>query len=97
MKFYEVQKSLSEGKLARRRTWNPNTYVFGRPGDHLEKDVIPKVKSLPKSIKKVIEESEYEVIYFYSYLCKYYDGCVINGWTPSLDEALECDDWEVVE
>lgn len=102
MKFGEALEAVKEGKLIARSGWNgKGMFVFQRPEDWLSTDmIVNKVKSLPDSFKKYVNDyydiTETNMIKFCSYLCmKDANGNIVNGWLASQSDML-ADDWMVV-
>lgn len=99
--------AVKDGHCIARAGWNgKNMCVFMRPADTLPISFLPKVKSLPESIKKQFYErfngesfyaSGDEIkVSFSAYLCMLAaDGTVINGWIASQTDALATD-WVVL-
>jgi len=81
VQLLEVAKA--GGRIAR-QGWNgKGMFVFQRPSNTLASDFIPKVKSLPESVKSFLTEQNRDVE-FLAYLCMYStDGKIVNGWVPS--------------
>lgn len=99
---YEIWRSFrgskrrKEGKLIARSGWNgKGMFVFQRPEDWLSTDmIVNKVKSLPDSFKKYVNDyydiDETNMIKFCSYLCmKDANDNIVNGWLASQSEAFE--------
>lgn len=102
MKFREALEAVKEGKLIARSGWNgKGMFVFQRPEDWLSTDmIVNKVKSLPDSFKKYVNDyydiTETNMIKFCSYLCmKDANDNIVNGWLASQSDML-ADDWMVV-
>jgi len=96
MKFGEAIEATKEGKRITRAGWNgEGMFVFQRPSDTLENDFLPKVKSLPESVKEFLVKQN-RPIEFLSYLCLYSaDGKIVNGWLASQTDMLS-EDWIVL-
>lgn len=102
MKFGEALEAVKEGKLIARAGWNgKGMFVFQRPEDWLSTDmIVNKVKSLPDSLKKYVNDyydvTETNMIKFCAYLCmKDANDNIVNGWLASQSDML-ADDWMVV-
>lgn len=102
MSFGDAIEAVKSGKLVARVGWNgKGMFVFQRPEDSLSTEmIINRVKSLPDSFKKWVEqncgESETSMIKFNSYLCmKAADGSIVNGWLASQTDILS-EDWIIV-
>jgi hypothetical protein len=98
--------ALKNGKLVTRKGWNgKGMFLFVRPADELTTDFIPKVKSLPDSVKEYIDkhvddktnpgESGLTPVKFTAYICmKAADGSIVNGWLASQTDML-AEDWHL--
>jgi hypothetical protein len=85
------------GKRIARAGWNgKGMFVFIRPADTLPADFIPKVKSLPASVKGFLAARGGEVS-FGPYFCMYAaDGSIVNGWLASQTDML-AGDWCILD
>ena len=86
MDYFEAMALARKGKRVQRTAWrsaNPGIFVFQRPEDELPNEVIPNVKSLPDTTKKVLAETK-KPIFFSAYMCLFNGKThVINNWQPS--------------
>jgi hypothetical protein len=84
------------GRIAR-QGWNgKGMFVFQRPSDTLTAEFLPKVKSLPESVKTFLSEQNRDVE-FLAYLCMYSaDGKIVNGWLASQTDMLS-NDWTILD
>lgn len=108
LSFGQALEAVKEGKLIAREGFNgKNMFVFQRPEDVLETGFIPKVKSLPQSVKDWIDkniddkvnkgESGLQKVKFTAYLCmKAADNTIVNGWLASQTDML-AHDWCVLD
>jgi hypothetical protein len=97
---------LKKGEKVSRKGWNgKDRYIFIRPSDDLDIDFVPKIKSLPESVKKSLTahgETHYAsgdkiTIHFNAYICmKAADDSIVNGWLASQTDIL-AEDWQIVE
>jgi len=99
---------LKAGELVSRKGWNgKNMFLFIRPEDILETGFIPKVKSLPDSVKEWIDkyiddkinpgEEGLTPVKFTRYICmKAADNSIVNGWLASQTDML-AEDWYLVK
>ena len=101
--FGEAIEAVKQDKLIQRKGWNgKQMFVFQRPHDSLSIDFIPKVKSLPESVKQYLidnatEEQKVSGISFTSYLCmKASDGTIVNGWLANQTDMLATD-WSILQ
>lgn len=87
---------LKQGFRVARSGWNgKGMFIFMRPEDTLAADFIPKVKSLPESVRNFLIEQKRNVK-FGSYLCMYAaDGTIVNGWLASQTDIL-AEDWQIL-
>jgi hypothetical protein len=102
--FGTALEAVKQGKLIAREGWNgKGMFVFQRPEDALTMEFIPKVKSLPESVKNWLEKNVTPdnnitgEIKFTAYLClKAADGSIVNGWTPNILDVL-AEDWIILD
>ena len=98
LSFWKAEEALKDGKRIARKGWDlENDFLFERPKDTLDKDFIPKVKSLPDSVKEFLSNQN-KNIKFTSYLCKWdhKNQKVINGWKPRKHD-IWCEDWYILD
>ena len=109
LNFGQVLEALKEGKRASRQGWNgKDMFIFQRPYDNIDIEVIPKIKSLPETVKKYFMEefSNGEThfvsgnpiqVHFCEYLCmKDPNGNIVNGWLPSQTD-IRSKDWVILD
>jgi hypothetical protein len=108
MNFGLALEALKAGKLVSRTGWNgKKMFLFIRPADVLETGFIPKVKSLPESVKNWIDkhlddkvnqgEQGITPVKFGAYICmKAADNSIVNGWLASQTDML-VDDWYILD
>jgi hypothetical protein len=103
--FGTALEAVKQGKLIAREGWNgKNMFVFQRPEDELDIDmIINKVKSLPQSVKNYYDVNTKQnllhpvKIKFTAYLCmKAADGSIVNGWLASQTDML-AEDWTILD
>ena len=97
LSFGAALKVVKSGGCITRQGWNnKGMFVFQRPSDTLVSDFIPKVKSLPESVKSFLVKQNRDVE-FLAYLCMYStDGKIINGWLASQADMLS-NDWIILD
>ncbi len=107
MNFGQALELVKQGNLVARQGWNgKRMFIFMRPSDTIDVDVIPKIKSLPQSAKDWIDkniddkvnlgEIGLAKVHFTPYLCmKAADNTIVNGWLASQTDML-AEDWEEV-
>ena len=103
MNFGQALEAAKQGKLIQREGWNGNKmFVFMRPGDSIQTQHIPKIKSLPDAVKEWIDinvddkqnagESGLTPLVFTPYLCmKAADNTIVNGWLASQTDMISED------
>lgn len=106
--FGQAIEALKQGKRVARQGWNgKGMFIFERPADKLEVDlIINNVKSLPQSVKdffkskkekEALSEQGLTKVKFGSYLCMYAaDGSIVNGWLASQTDMLS-NDWCILD
>ena len=101
MTFEEAQDLAYAGKMVTNRNLKKNgRFIFARPQDTLDLDIVHRVRSLPESVKDFLAD-ERKVpqgkITFTSYLCMWNgDGIIVNGWYPTESDKVSIT-WEVIE
>lgn len=106
--YAEALGAIMAGRCAARLGWHTvGLFAFMRPADELPVSFIPKVKSLPESVKRYLVNQlrgathhptgEEITIPFRQYLCLLApDLSVVNGWDPS-DEDKAASDWIILD
>ena len=97
LNYGQALEALKEGKRVSRKGWNgKGMFIFQRPADKLDKDFIPKVKSLPETVKTFLVDQGRD-IEFLAYLCMWSaTGEVVNGWLASQTDMLS-NDWCILD
>ena len=96
LSFGSALVALKAGAMVSREEWNENgMFIFMSPGNTLPKDFIPKIKSLPESVKAFLinQEKNIEFLPFMSAWTA--SGEVLNGWQASQTDML-AQDWRVL-
>jgi hypothetical protein len=95
--FGHAVAATKEGMRVARAGWNgKGMFIFQRPADTLAEDFIPKVKSLPESVKNFLA-ARGGAVDFGAYFCMYAaDGSIVNGWLASQTDMLATD-WVVLD
>lgn len=92
---YAVE-ALKAGKRVARRGWNgAGMFVFMQVPSEIPADIIPKMQSLPESVKAVLSERGLPIRYSNQFALVKQDNS-INGWAPSSADTL-ADDWEILD
>lgn len=108
LNFGQAVEAAKQGKLISREGWNgKGMFVFQHPADTIPTGAIGKIKSLPDSVKKWIDQNLYDKVNqgeqgltpvkFTAYLCmKAADNTIVNGWLASQTDIL-ADDWCILD
>lgn len=68
-------------------------FIFIRPGDHIHKEIIKNIQTIPEPVKKHLLDIPLDSIEFLPYICmKTADNKIVNGWVPSQADSL-AEDW----
>lgn len=95
MDFGQAINALNDGLCVRRSGWNgKGLLVFRQVPSVITTEIIPKMQSLPESVKKILIERG-QSIYYSNQLALLNPDNSINGWSPSVSDAL-ANDWEIV-
>ena len=103
MSFGVAVEKMQMGHMVARRGWNgKNLFVFMQVPATIGKDIVPKMQSLPPSVKAKFQErfdnseAQIDAIYYDNQLAIVNESNLINGWAPSVSDAL-ASDWFVVQ
>ncbi len=103
MNFGEAINELQLGKMLTRTEWDGGYFIFKQIPSEIKKDIVPKMQSLPQSVKDEFEKRFNHKNYkFHQIDSIYYDnqiGVVNNdnlivSWTPTIVD-IEANDWEL--
>lgn len=99
MNFGEAIKELQKGNRVSRHGWNgKELFVFMQVPAEIGKEIVPKMQSLPESVKKEFDrrfnDENYQIssIYYSNQLALVSPSNLITGWAPSVSDSL-ADDW----
>ena len=96
MNIGEAISALKEGKMVRRSGWNgKGLFVFMQVPSVIHIDTVPKMQSLPQSVKDEFKQREGATISYQNQMAIVYPDNSIHGWAPSASDAL-AGDWEVI-
>lgn len=94
--FAGALKALNEGKRITRAGWNgKGMFVFMQVPSTITIDIIPKMQSLPQSVKDEFVRRNASISYS-NQLAIVKEDSSINGWAPSVSDALAMD-WLVLD
>lgn len=103
MDFGEVILALNEGKRVQRTGWiGKGLFVFKQIPSEIKKEIVPKMQSLPQSVKDEFERrfndpnAQIDAIYYNDQLAMVSPSNGITGWSPSIPDCL-AHDWIVLD
>lgn len=101
--FGEAIKALKEGKKVQRKGWNGiGMFVFMQVPATIGKDIVPKMQSLPQSVKDEFQKrfdtpsKQIDAIYYDNQLAIVNTSNLIQGWSPSASDVL-AEDWVILD
>jgi hypothetical protein len=94
--FGQATEALNQGKRVSRGGWNgKGLFVFKQVPASIDIDVIPKMQSLPYSVKiELIKRGE--PIHYDNQLALVDTSNRITGWSPSTPDVL-AEDWIILD
>jgi hypothetical protein len=102
MKFGEAIEALKEGKKLARTGWNgKGMFVFMQIPSEIKKEIVPKMQSLPQSVKDEFEKTfndtsaQIDAIYYTNQLAIVGLSNLIQGWSPSVADCF-AEDWIIL-
>jgi len=102
LSFGQAVDAVKAGNKIARDGWNgKGLFVFMQVPSEINKEIVPKMQSLPQSVKDEFErrftdtESQVSAIYYDNQLAIVNSSNLINGWAPSVSDAL-ANDWFVL-
>lgn len=94
--FGDVIEFLREGKACRRSGWNgKGLFIVKQVPAHIEKEIIPKMQSLPQSAKNILMSRENPHIDYTNQMLIIHPDGRADSWVPSSSDIFAMD-WEVV-
>lgn len=98
MNFAKAIEALKEGKMIQREGWNgKGLFVFMQVPSEIKKDIVPKMQSLPQSVKDEFQRrfddpnEQIDAIYYFNQMAIVGPSNSINGWNPSSSDTLATD------
>jgi hypothetical protein len=92
MTFGQAVETMQRGQPVRRSGWNGRfLWVFMQVPSEVPAAIIPKMTSLPNSVKQIVAERGAPLRYTNQMAILHADN-TINGWAPSVSDAL-ANDW----
>lgn len=102
MKIGEAIEELKKGNMVARTEWEPDNYfLFRQVPAEIKKDIVPKMQSLPQSVKDEFEkrfnDDNYQIdaIYYDDQIAVVNDSNLIVNWSPTVSDVL-AEDWIVL-
>jgi len=96
LNYGEAIQALNEGKLLSRKGWNgKGMFIFKQIPSEIGLDTIPKMTSIPQSVKDIILKRGVTLKYSNQLAIVHQDGSV-NGWVASVSDTL-AEDWEIFQ
>lgn len=93
MNFGEaIERVKTRSYIARRANWNDEVFIFIQVPAYINREIIPKMQSLPEVVKCEIEAGGWDNISYQNQICKFDNGN-ITYYTPTGNEIF-ADDWE---
>ena len=102
MRFGNALEALHQGKRVQRVSWLRGTFVFMQVPSVINREIVPKMQSLPQSVKDEFERrfnnsaEQINAIYYGNQLAIVDPSNLIAGWSPSATDALAVD-WVVLD
>lgn len=97
MSFGMAIEALKNGYAVRRLGWNgKGLYVFKQVPASIDKDVIPRMQSLPQQAKEIILQTTEHIDYTSQCLIFNSKTGRADSWVPSISDVF-ADDWQIAE
>jgi Protein of unknown function (DUF2829). len=103
MNFAYALQALKDGQRVARTGWNgKGMFVFMQVPSEIKKEIVPKMQSLPQSVKDEFEKrfndpnQQIDSIYYNNQFAIVSASNMITGWSPSVTDTL-AEDWTVLE
>lgn len=94
--FGEAVRALKEGKRVTRNGWNgKGLFVFMQVPSEIGLEIIPRMQSLPQSVKDEFIRRGMDIRYHNQMALVYPDNS-ISGWSPSGTDSLS-EDWIILD
>lgn len=101
MKFEFVLVALKLGQMIRRSSWYPDTFVFRQVPAVISKEIVPKMQSLPDSVKQEFirrfsdDNLQVDAIYYDNQLALVNSSNLIQSYSPSVEDCM-AEDWQII-
>lgn len=94
--FAGIMEKLMEGALVRRAVWNDGVFAVMQIPQAIEKDIVPRMTSLPPAAKEAIGETENGTIRYHDQVLRVdpnmAGGASATYYTPTWEDIF-ADDW----
>ena len=101
--FGQALEALKSGGMLKRQCMRENVFIFMQVPSTIDKSVVPRMTSLPDSVKKEFErrcnDEQLQLcgdIHYTDQLAIVDSSNVIRGYSPSVEDAL-ADDWVILD
>ena len=101
--FAEALDALANGQMVTRELWQQNNdFVFMQVPSTIPKEIVPKMQSLPDSVKAELEKRfnnpdlQFDGICYENQLAIVNAHNIITGYSPSVSDVL-AEDWLILE
>jgi hypothetical protein len=101
--FKQTIEALNSGKMVKRQWMKNNTFIFKQVPSTIDKSVIPRMTSLPQSVKDEFERRRNDEyfqlegdIYYTDQLAIVDNSNVIRGYSPSVEDVF-ANDWVILD
>lgn len=103
MNFAQALEHMEKGGMVRRKSWDYyRSFIFQQVPSVINKSVVPKMTSLPDSVKKEFERRfndprmQVSELYYADQLAEVNPSNLITGYSPSVSDCF-ANDWIIVE
>ena len=93
--FAEVIEALKQGKRVSRLDWNGRFFIFRQVPSEVPISLVPKMTSLPNSVKEFFEEMGGFLTYNDQLAASSVNG-YITSWCPSVPDIF-AEDWRIID
>jgi uncharacterized protein (DUF1919 family) len=96
LNFGQAIEALKAGKRVARTGWNgKGLFIFMQIPSEINEDVVPKMQSLPQSVKDEFARRGGSITYS-NQMALVNPNNSINGWAPSSSDTL-AEDWTILD
>jgi hypothetical protein len=93
MNFGEaIERVKTHSYIAKRAIWDDDVFIFSQIPANINKEIIPKMQSLPEVVKREVIEAGFVCLKYKNQICKFDNGN-ITYYTPVSDDIF-ADDWK---